>query len=38
MKTLWFAESDKPEAVAIGDTPEEAVGKLWLTLNRYKTS
>jgi hypothetical protein len=33
MKAIWFAESDRPELVAMGDTPEEAVGRLWLALN-----
>jgi hypothetical protein len=34
VKSEWFAESDAPEMVAIGDTPEEAVGKLWLLLKK----
>ena len=34
MKTQWFAESDKPEEAAVGDTPEEAVGRLWLALKK----
>ncbi len=37
-KTLWTAESDSPEQVAMGDSPEEAVGRLWLALNRDRSS
>jgi hypothetical protein len=33
MTNIWFAESADRETVSIGDSPEEAVGKLWLTLN-----
>ncbi len=35
-KTLWTAESDDPEQIAMGDSPEEAVGKLWLALYRHQ--
>lgn len=38
MKAVWFAESDRPELVAMGDTPEEAVGRLWLALNQRNAS
>jgi hypothetical protein len=38
MKSEWFAESDAPEMVATGDTPEEAVAKLWLLLRKLRTS
>ena len=38
MKATWFAESDGPELVAMGDTPEEAVGRLWLALNKRHPS
>ena len=38
MKATWFAESDGPELVAMGDTPEEAVGRLWLALNKRDPS
>ena len=37
MKTIWTAESDNPPQVAMGDSPEEAVGKLWLALNRQQS-
>lgn len=33
-----MAESDKPEQVAMGDTPEEAVGRLWLALNKQTSA
>jgi len=36
-KTLWTAESDEPERVAMGDSPDEAVGRLWLALNRDRS-
>jgi len=36
MKAIWFAESDQPELVAMGETPEEAVARLWLALNSRK--
>jgi len=35
MKAIWFAESDRPELVARGETPEEAVARLWLALNKF---
>ncbi len=38
MKGIWFAESDRPELVAMGDSPEEAVGRLWLALNKLNSS
>jgi hypothetical protein len=38
MKAIWFAESDRPELVAMGDTPEEAVARLWLALNKLDSS
>jgi hypothetical protein len=38
MKAIWFAESDRPELVAMGDSPEEAVGRLWLALNKLNSS
>ena len=38
MKTLWTAESDSPEQIAMGDSPEEAVGRLWLALNGHQSS
>jgi len=37
MKAIWFAESDRPELVAMGETPEEAVARLWLALNEHKS-
>ncbi len=37
MKAIWFAESDDPEKVAVGDSPEEAVAKLWLALHGRTT-
>ncbi len=37
MKTLWTAESDSPEQIAMGDSPEEAVGRLWLLLNAHRS-
>jgi len=36
-KTIWTAESDHPEQMALGDRPDEAVGKLWLALNRHQS-
>jgi hypothetical protein len=38
MKAIWFAESDRPELVATGETPEEAVAKLWLALNELDSA
>ncbi len=38
LKTIWTAESDCAEQIAMGDSPEAAVGKLWLALNRLKSS
>ena len=38
MKAIWFAESDRPELVAMGETPEEAVARLWLALNKRDSS
>ena len=38
MKAIWFAESDRPELVAMGDTPVEAVGRLWLALNKSSSA
>jgi len=38
MKAIWFAESDRPELVAMGETPEEAVARLWLALNKCDSS
>ena len=37
LKTIWTAESDNPEEIAMGDSPEEAVGRLWLLLNEYQS-
>jgi len=37
MKTRWTAESDSPEQTAMGDSPEEAVGRLWLLLNAHRS-
>jgi hypothetical protein len=34
VKAIWFAESDDPQTVARGDSPEEAVAKLWFMLNK----
>ena len=36
MKILWTAESDNPEQITMGDSPEEAVAKLWLALHRHQ--
>jgi hypothetical protein len=36
VKTIWTAESVNDEHAAMGDSPEEAVGRLWLALNRPK--
>jgi hypothetical protein len=33
MTNIWFAESDDRETVTVGDSPEEATGKLWLALH-----
>jgi hypothetical protein len=38
MKAIWFAESDRPELVAMGETPEEAMARLWLALNEHKST
>jgi hypothetical protein len=38
LKATWFAESDGPELVAMGETPEEAVARLWLALNQHKST
>jgi hypothetical protein len=38
LKATWFAESDGPELVAVGETPEEAVARLWLALNKHKST
>jgi hypothetical protein len=37
MKAIWFAECDRPELVAMGETPEAAVARLWLALNEHKS-
>jgi len=34
----WTAESDDAEQVAFGDSPEEAVGRLWLAMNAGKVA
>jgi hypothetical protein len=36
LKTIWTAESDNLEQIAMGDSAEEAVGRLWLALNRHQ--
>ncbi len=36
LKTIWTAESDNPERIAMGDSAEEAVSRLWLALNRHQ--
>jgi hypothetical protein len=33
VKNSWMAESGESEQVAIGDTPQEAVARLWLALH-----
>jgi len=33
IKTVWTAESRDAGQIALGDSPEQAVGKLWLALN-----
>jgi hypothetical protein len=33
VKDIWFAQCDEPETTAMGQSPEEAVGRLWLALN-----
>ncbi len=38
VKTIWTAESDEPEQIAMGDTPEEAVGRLWLALHKPRST
>ncbi|MDR3421800.1 MAG: hypothetical protein P4L80_11255 [Xanthobacteraceae bacterium] len=37
LKALWMAESVNAEHTAVGDSPEEAVGKLWLALHKPKS-
>ena len=37
LKTIWTAESDNPEQTAMGDSPEEAVGRLWLLLKGHRS-
>ena len=37
LKTIWTAESNNPEQIAMGDSSEEAVGRLWLALNRHQS-
>jgi hypothetical protein len=34
IKTIWTAESDDPNETAMGDSPEQAVGRLWLALRK----
>jgi hypothetical protein len=36
--SIWTAESDEPSLLARGDSAEEAMAKLWLTLHRAKTA
>jgi hypothetical protein len=36
IKTIWTAESDDPREAVMGDSPEEAVGGLWLALHKPK--
>ncbi len=38
IKTLWTAESDSPEQIAMGDSPEEVIGRLWLSSNGHQSS
>jgi hypothetical protein len=38
IKTIWTAESDDPKQTAMGDSPEEAVGRLWLGLHQLPAS
>ena len=38
IKTIWTAEGPNMEQIAIGDSPEEAVAKLWLAVNKLKES
>lgn len=38
IKTIWTAESDNPLQTAMGDSPEEAVGRLWLALKKIRSS
>jgi hypothetical protein len=33
VKDIWFAECDEPATSTMGESPEEAVGRLWLALN-----
>jgi hypothetical protein len=35
--SIWTAESDEPKISAIGDSPEEAVARLWLALRKSKS-
>jgi hypothetical protein len=37
LTALWMAESVNPAHTAIGDSPDEAVGKLWLALQQPKS-
>jgi hypothetical protein len=36
IKTIWTAESDNLQRTAMGDSPEEAVGRLWLALQQVQ--
>jgi hypothetical protein len=38
IKTIWTAEGPNMVQIAIGDSPEEAVAKLWLAVNKLKES
>jgi len=38
LKALWAAESDNPPLTVWGDSPEEAVARLWLALNGFKSA
>jgi hypothetical protein len=35
---IWTAESDDPKQAALGDSPEEAVARLWLALNKANSA
>ncbi len=35
---IWTAESDDPRLAALGDSPEQAVARLWLALHTSKTA
>jgi hypothetical protein len=37
LTALWMAESVNPAHTVIGDSPQEAVGKLWLALQQPKS-